>query len=223
MNKISTILVSGTDAFDFLQNQLTNDLKRLESVSKILAAWCNPKGRVIWFGSVLLTESNFKLSTPTDLAENIVQRLSIFRFRAKVEFKIIDEDITMDTAALIRKGHPIIGLKQSEQYTPHMLNLDLLDAIDFEKGCYTGQEVIARTHYKGMTKRRTLKFESNAPVSPGDKVSHDGQNIGNVLNVSGSSLLAVVPIKKADKELSVNNSKIHLASLPYLDKTTILA
>ena len=216
-------MVSGTDAFDFLQNQLTNDLKRLESVSKILAAWCNPKGRVIWFGSVLLTESNFKLSTPTDLAENIVQRLSIFRFRAKVEFKIIDEDITMDTAALIRKGHPIIGLKQSEQYTPHMLNLDLLDAIDFEKGCYTGQEVIARTHYKGMTKRRTLKFESNAPVSPGDKVSHDGQNIGNVLNVSGSSLLAVVPIKKADKELSVNNSKIHLASLPYLDKTTILA
>ncbi|MDG2107492.1 MAG: hypothetical protein P8J74_02420 [Woeseiaceae bacterium] len=223
MNKISTILVSGTDAFDFLQNQLTNDLKRLESVSKILAAWCNPKGRVIWFGSVLLTESNFKLSTPTDLAENIVQRLSIFRFRAKVDFKIIDEDITMDTAALIRKGHPIIGLKQSEQYTPHMLNLDLLDAIDFEKGCYTGQEVIARTHYKGMTKRRTLKFESNAPVSPGDKVSHDGQNIGNVLNVSGSSLLAVVPIKKADKELSVNNSKLHLASLPYLDKTTILA
>ena len=216
-------MVSGTDAFDFLQNQLTNDLKRLESVSKILAAWCNPKGRVIWFGSVLLTESNFKLSTPTDLAENIVQRLSIFRFRAKVDFKIIDEDITMDTAALIRKGHPIIGLKQSEQYTPHMLNLDLLDAIDFEKGCYTGQEVIARTHYKGMTKRRTLKFESNAPVSPGDKVSHDGQNIGNVLNVSGSSLLAVVPIKKADKELSVNNSKLHLASLPYLDKTTILA
>ena len=223
MNRISTILVSGVDAFEFLQGQLTNDLKRLESESKILAAWCSPKGRVIWLGNVLSTASAFRLSAPSDLAENIVRRLMVFRFRAKVEFEIIDEGVTVDLAALISEGHPTVGLEQSEQYTPHMLNLDLLDAIDFDKGCYTGQEIIARTHYKGATKRRTLKFESDTPVSPGNKVSHDGQDIGDVLNASGTDLLAVVPINKVGGELSVHNSKLNLASLPYLDKATILA
>ena len=222
MNRISTILVSGVDAFEFLQGQLTNDLKRLESESKILAAWCNPKGRVIWLGSVLSTGSAFRLSAPSDLAADIVRRLLVFRFRAKVKFEIIDEGVAADLAALISKGHPTIGLEQSEQYTSHMLNLDLLDAIDFNKGCYTGQEIIARTHYKGATKRRALKFESDMPVSIGDKVSHDGQDIGTVLNVHGTDLLAVVPINKAGGELSVHNAKLSLVPLPYLNKAAIL-
>ena len=219
MNKTSTINISGSDAFEFLQGQLTNDLKRLESEAEILSAWCNPKGRVIWFGTLWPTDSGFGMSAPVETAENIVQRLTMFRFRSKVEFKIVDEGVTVDAADLIRGGYPFIGSAQSEQFTPHMLNLDLLDAISFDKGCYTGQEIVARTHYKGATKRRTLRFESEAPVSAGDKVSLDGREIGEVLNASGNDLLAVVPVSKVDGQLSVHDLGLSLVSLPYLDVT----
>ena len=218
--KISTITVTGPDAFDLLQGQLSNDLARLESATEILAAWCNPKGRVIWFGTVWAIESGFCLSAPDVSAKSIVQRMTMFRFRSKVEFKIVDDGGAVDAADLIRRGHPYVGPEQSEQFTPHMLNLDLLDAVSFDKGCYTGQEIVARTHFKGATKRRTVRFECDAPVSAGDKVSLAGREIGEVLNASGIDLLAVIPLKNAAEELSVRDSRLRLATLPYLDLKT---
>jgi len=50
----------------------------------------------------------------------------------------------------------------SEQFVAQMLNLDVLGAIAFEKGCYTGQEVIARAHYRGRVKRRLQRFATRA-------------------------------------------------------------
>ena len=58
----------------------------------------------------------------------------------------------------------------SEMFVAQMLNLDLVDAISFNKGCYTGQEVIARAHYRGRVKRRLQRFCTLAPaaLAPGD-------------------------------------------------------
>lgn len=216
MFPISTIRVTGPDASEFLQGQLTNDLKRLESEPELLAAWCSPKGRVIWFGTVQRTDNGFGLSAPTETAEDIVKRMTMFRFRSKVEFEIADDGATVDPAFLVEHGYPFIGAEQVEQFTPHMLNLDLLDAISFDKGCYTGQEIVARTHYKGATKRRTLRFTSDAPVSVGDKISLDGRDVGEVLNVAGNNLLAVVPVDKANQSLTVDGIQLQHQSLPYL-------
>ncbi len=216
MNTIATINVTGPDAFTFLQGQLTNDLRRLESEPEILAAWCSPKGRVIWFGTVAAIESGFALSAPAETAADIVKRLTGFRFRSKIEFDIVDDGITVDPAFLIQNGYPFIGTAQSELFTPHMLNFDLLDTVSFDKGCYTGQEIVARTHYKGATKRRTLRFTSESPVAAGDKVSDGTRDIGEVLNASGTDLLAVVPVDKADAPLTVNGVKLTHVSLPYL-------
>jgi len=216
MYTISTIRVTGADAFDFLQAQLTNDLKHLENKAEILAAWCNPKGRVIWFGTVFPIEGGYGVSAAADMAEDIVKRMTMFRFRSKVEFEVVDESQTVDPAFLVENGHPYIGSAQAEQFTPHMLNLDLLDAINMDKGCYPGQEIVARTHYKGATKRRTQRFTGDAPVSVGDKVSLDGRDIGEVLNVAGNDLLAVVPVDKADQALSVGDVSLQKQALPYL-------
>ena len=216
MNTIANINVTGPDAFTFLQGQLTNDLRRLESEPEILAAWCSPKGRVIWFGTVAAIESGFALSAPAETAADTVKRLTGFRFRSKIEFDIVNDGITVDPVFLIQNGYPFIGAAQSEQFTPHMLNLDLLDTISFDKGCYTGQEIVARTHYKGATKRRTLRFTSGSPVAAGDKVSDGTRDIGEVLNASGTDLLAVVPVDKADLQLTVNGAELTHISLPYL-------
>jgi folate-binding protein YgfZ len=216
MLKIATLKVTGADAFEFLQGQLTNDLGALETQAEILAAWCSPKGRVIWFGTVWKIDGGFGLSIFPDMADDLIKRLTMFRFRAKVDFDTIDEARTVEEAFLVENGVPWVGKAQSEQFTPHMLNLDLLGAVSFDKGCYTGQEIVARTHYKGATKRRTIRFEASGPVAAGDKVQLDGRDVGEVLNVAGNQLLAVVPVEKADGPLQVQGSDLERQPLPYL-------
>jgi len=58
----------------------------------------------------------------------------------------------------------------SEEFVAQMLNLDAVGAIAFDKGCYTGQEVIARAHYRGRVKRRMQRFVASVPqaLKPGD-------------------------------------------------------
>ena len=216
MNTLATVNITGPDAFAFLQGQLTNDIHRLDAEAEILAAWCSPKGRVIWFGTVRAIESGFALSAPAETAADLVKRLTVFQFRSKVDFDVVNEGITVDPEFLVQNGYAYIGAAQAEQFTPHRLNLDLMDAISFDKGCYTGQEIVARTHYKGATNRRTLRFESEQPVSAGDKVSDGKRDIGEVLNVAGLNLLAVVPVDKADAPLTVNGVKLTHRPLPYL-------
>ncbi len=70
----------------------------------------------------------------------------------------------------VRAGLPQVYAPTSEQFVAQMLNLDAIGAIAFDKGCYTGQEVIARAHYRGRVKRRLQRFRSRGPqaLAPGD-------------------------------------------------------
>lgn len=220
MLKLLSIVVSGDDALEFLQGQLTNDLARLDAEDEILSAWCSPKGRVLWFGTVRKVQGGYALSALAETADEVVRRLTIFRFRAKVEFAVVDDGQTVDPTFLIENGFPWIGSAQMEQFTPHMLNLDLLDAISLDKGCYTGQEIVARTHYKGATKRRTARFGSEGPVTEGDKILSDDRKIGEVLNVAGNDLLAVVTLDRVNEALTVNGTELEFVPIPYLEIET---
>jgi folate-binding protein YgfZ len=70
----------------------------------------------------------------------------------------------------IANGEPEVYAATSGEFVAQMLNLDVLGAIAFDKGCYTGQEVIARAHYRGRVKRRLQRFRTGAPLplAPGD-------------------------------------------------------
>ena len=63
-------------------------------------------------------------------------------------------------------GLPQIYGETYESFVAQMLNLDLLGAVSFTKGCYTGQEIIARTHYRGAVKRRMFRFAAACPPPP---------------------------------------------------------
>ena len=217
LSYLGLIAAQGPDTDQFLQGQLTNDLGRLDGEEEILAAWCNPKGRVICCGPLRRTADGYAYAIPAEIADDVMRRLTMFRFRAKVDFDVRGESETVDPARLIENGLPFIGSDQSEQFTPHMLNLDLLDAISFDKGCYTGQEVVARTHYKGATKRRTLRFRADGAVAAGDKVACDGRDVGEVLNVAGDELLAVVPVDKANAMLTARGAALQRLELPGLE------
>ncbi len=70
----------------------------------------------------------------------------------------------------VEAGQPQVYTATSEEFVAQMLNLDVIDAIAFDKGCYTGQEVIARAHYRGRVKRRMQRFVSRVAciVKPGE-------------------------------------------------------
>lgn len=222
-----TISVAGPDAFAFLQAQLAADLDVPDSGrAPLLAAWCNPKGRVICVFRVRRSDGAFRLALPAELAEEALARLTRFRFRSKVEFSIEDtstEDLGADLdyeawrLQNLHDGIPEILGSQSEAFTPHMLNLDLIGAVSVTKGCYPGQEIVARTHFRGATKRRCLRFTSAAPVAPGNKVSDGDRDVGEVLNAIGRDVLAVVPLTKLNQQLSVNGSALLNLPLPYFE------
>jgi len=84
----------------------------------------------------------------------------------------------------VNAGIPEIVPATQEQFVPQMVNLDLLNAINFKKGCYTGQEIVARTHYLGTVKRRTFLMHvpgENKP-SAGDKIADATQSeVGQIV------------------------------------------
>jgi folate-binding protein YgfZ len=166
------------------------------------------------------------LALPSELAEAVVKRLTLFRFRSKVDLKTsiaepgdLGQNPGESFEAWLQRqfdaGIAEIREPQSEEFTPHMLNLDLLGAVSFDKGCYTGQEIVARTHYRGATRRRMLRYGVTGPAAPGDKLLLGERPVGEVVNVLGDELLAVAPLDDADAGLTVNAGALDQRALPY--------
>lgn len=119
----------------------------------------------------------------------------------------------------IRAGLPQVYPATHESFVAQMLNLDLLDGISFEKGCYTGQEIIARTHFRGAIKRRMFRFAADAaPPEPGTRVVHADQHAGEVVDAvasgDGCEMLAVVNLAQKNEALTLDGSAAPLRRLP---------
>jgi hypothetical protein len=129
----------------------------------------------------------------------------------------------------ILDGLPWITTATSETCLPQSLNLDLLGGLSFQKGCFPGQEVIARLHYRGLYKQRLYiaKLEKAMPVSPGTKVlTHSKPHtIGTVMNAAahptqGLHALMVLDVDHSDPDkLYLENSPARIKQLlnpPYV-------
>ena len=101
----------------------------------------------------------------------------------------------------VQTGIPVVTEASQEQYVPQMVNLDLIGAVSYSKGCYPGQEIVARTHYLGRIKQRTYRVRLPDGVSAkvGDRLFSNqygaDQASGTILNVA--------PTTKADDALAV--------------------
>lgn len=117
----------------------------------------------------------------------------------------------------VHSGIPWITPATQEQFVPQMVNLDLIGGVSFAKGCYPGQEIVARAHYRGQVKQRMYRahIATDGAVQPGDRLySTDmaGQSTGTIVNVApaegdGRDVLAVI------QKSSVEAGEVHLASL----------
>ncbi len=132
-------------------------------------------------------------------------------------------------ALLIHAGIPTILPATQEQFVAQMLNYELIGGVNFKKGCYPGQEIVARTQYLGKPKRRLYRAHiggGEAPQAGDELYSADipDQATGMIVNAApasagGFDVLAVLKISSAESQAvhfkSIQGPKLELQSLPY--------
>ena len=259
----SLLKISGNDAEEFLQNQFSNDIKKIDSNKVQFNAYCQHQGKVIAFFWVMRMGKDFLLSFPDELLEKIENRLKIFVIMSDViienvtnvlsqtglinesspnecrindELAVVIEDSNGQSVELAENhiawekayldSHlPEIYNVTSEKLVPQMLNLDINElGVSFSKGCYPGQEVVARLHYLGSAKRRLFSFKADQEMQVGDSLycatsktalargdRYKGSGIV-VSKVKYSSLfycLATLDVDLKDEEITINNEYGH--------------
>ena len=215
--------VRGPDAEDFLQRMVSNDVTQAPCDALLLTA----KGRIVAPLRVLRRgDEDFLLLTEPGLGEAVRTTLLRARFAAKCEiepekhrslivwdgdFAIAEEELDADTEptatgdelerARIEAGVPAWGKEIDETILPAEAGLDRTH-ISFTKGCYPGQEPVARLHYRGHANRglRVLRMDAE----PGAEIRHQGKVVGRVTSaVPGVALAYVRAGVPPDAELEI--------------------
>ena len=249
---LNLMQVSGDDALNFLQGQLSNDLNSLKDNWQ-WQGYCTPKGRLFALFQAWKDHDNFYFLVDKDIAESTLKRLRMYVLRSKVEISLREDvnivadldpenprdeglvsiegqqhklhfnsrDLIIDFSQslqaapgfdhwdlCIEEGKPHLHVETQEEFVPQMMNLDLLDGINFKKGCYTGQEIVARMHYLGKLKQRMFVLESDNidTVQIAEKIfNQDNKNIGSVaaLGKHTNKLLAVMRIEDLNSSSSL--------------------
>lgn len=310
LSNFGLIRFSGEDATNFLQGQLTCDLRKVDHQTAQYGSYCTPKGRIlanfiIWSG---VGNDEYFMQLPASLCEAIAKRLTMYKLRAKVQLsesnktlarigiagdkaKLLVEalfHITVppsssfssvgiihtekgsilcreanryeiitppDQASIIwprlalqaepvgtkywdwleiKAGVPVILPTTQEQFIPQMVNLDIIGGVSFHKGCYPGQEIIARTQYLGKLKRRMYlaNITSPLPVMAGDHLFSaelSEQACGVIVNAApsfagGHDALAVIQMTSVEAGnifwKSPDGPILQIQSLPYSLRTS---
>jgi len=221
LSYLSAIRFSGSDAGDFLHNQLSADVLALAPDESTFACYCEPRGRVLALMLVNRNHDDYFVIMSSSLASSIANRLRIYVMRSKVDIEVLDKCaiaglhssdecqvdkpqddepqalpthlvvvavpdsddsllITDDIASLetspalqdawklseLKRGIVWLCTESSGQFLPQMLGYDSLGAVNFRKGCYPGQEIVARTHYLGKVKRHPRLLCTSAVICP---------------------------------------------------------
>lgn len=135
---------------------------------------------------------------------------------------------TLWSALDIAAGIPSIVAATQDQFVPQTVNFDRIGALSFDKGCYPGQEIVARTHYLGRVKQRMVRaqLQADQTPAPGDKVYSEAfgeQACGMIVSVVSTQpghheLLAVLQISSMNRDIrwqARDGPRLQLAPLPY--------
>lgn len=225
----SWISASGAEVRDFLQSQLTADMRPINVGESVFTGYCQPQGRTlatVLAGCVAKNESGetWGLIVPQTMAKILITRLQKFVLRRKVKLELTDhrllgaqeplppainlsfrdgnhywaglpmaEPMDLTEISSLTQMHDLlmgrvwIVEETCEQFVPQMIGLENHQGISFNKGCYPGQEIVARMHYLGKPKRGLYQARITWQTSPssmgvGAKVqSESGAEIGTLV------------------------------------------
>lgn len=226
------IELRGQDSIKFLQGQVSCDLHQLSDDKVIRGCHCTPKGRVIFLFSVIAKDNDcLIMETHPSIVDTAIASLKKYAVFFKTEITdISDQDFAVEAKLnsldRIRAGMADVTSETTDQFIPQMLNLDLLDFISFKKGCYTGQEVVARAHYLGAVKRRMylLALATDSVPASGQTLSNsEGKQLGTIVNAEANEqgkveALAVLSTSSTEIKtvvLDQTETSVELLNLPY--------
>ena len=300
LSHYGVIEATGDEASDFLQNQLSNDIKLVDDTHSQLSSYCSPKGRMLASLRIFRFNHNFLLRLPADTLEATLKRLRMFILRSQVSLEDASDDLarfglsgnqagellsqagipipesindvtqqagycvirvpgnnrprfefygqpqvlaelwsSFSTQARavgasvwaiqdIESGIPDVFASTMEAFVPQMANLHAIGGISFKKGCYPGQEVVARMQYLGKLKRRMYRAHCDTETLPaaGDNLYSSGsdESVGKVVQAQpaqqgGIELLAVLQIAQVEQGpvhlQDKNGPQLEFIDLPY--------
>ncbi len=191
--KHTYLVVQGSQAAEFLQGQITIDTEKISDKHFKPACICNNKGRVMATFWIRKLENGFKLAILEELCapfeDHMNKYIPFFDAQLTKDKKDNSEeelDSTEWMKFLINEGIVEVNKHTFSKYTPHELNYQNNEIIDFSKGCFNGQEVIARMQYRGKLKF-ALKVTDNLQeeVKESSIYNHEGKKVGEVLLKEG--------------------------------------
>ena len=219
----ASLELRGPDAADFLQGYLTTDLARINAETALPMAYCNIKGRVYASGWVVGEQSRVRLVVHASVAEGLAADLGRYLVFAKSKlsapvpsvsfsprrtpsavalpptahfatFGAENESHDAFAGACAESSFVVVSEGVSQAFLPQMIGLTEAGAVSFSKGCYLGQEVVARAEHRGAVKQRLRRFGfEGAPPTVGADVheaADTGRKIGTVVAVGNGIALA---------------------------------
>ncbi len=241
------ISIIGDDAKEFLQNIITNDINKVSKINSIFAALLSPQGKYLFEFFVINTINGYFLDCDGNSIGDLIDHLSKYKIRSKVEIKDISSDYVVgvisansfntiqkelgeNTLSLIYRESPVfidprneelgvriispleklyltikklnLKITKSNYYTEKAFyngipieglnnlqnqlfgletNFEKLNAIDFKKGCYIGQENTARMKLKNKIRRKLMPIKTDKEIKVGDEIKYKDHVVGKVL------------------------------------------
>ena len=256
LNSRALVGVVGPDWRDFLQGLLSQDVETIAPGELRFGALLTPQGKLLFDLFILGREDGCWLDVAADRREALVQRLTIYKLRAKVEIAAVDASVRAlwgaeasdwpadpRLAALGWRGYGAAGPAGAmatdeaayddmrlalgvpdpakdcppETAYPIEANFDLLNGIDFQKGCFVGQETTSRMKRRGMIKNRMLPIDFGG-VAPefGAEVLAGTLRAGEVHTGAGGRAMALLRLDRIEgASLTVDDRPVTVATPTY--------
>jgi len=259
LNSRALIRVSGPDARPFLNNLLTQEVETLEPGQLRFGALLSPPGRLLFDLFIQGEADGVVLDVAADRREALMQRLSMYRLRAKVEIAAVEDGVFVAwgdgaladgfvvdprLAALGGRRYGEVDAVNAgeadwqayrlglgvpdptgdaliDKTYPIEANFDLLHGIDFNKGCFIGQETTSRMKRRGAIKNRMLGFviEGDAPPQGAEVLLNGDRRAGEVMSADAGSGrgIALMRLDRLEGALTVDGVAIRVETPVWMD------
>lgn len=243
----SILELTGDDRISFLQGLLTQDVTQLANARIQFAALLSPQGKILHDMFLIAHEDRIWIDTPQIHAATLLKRLTMYKLRAKIVLRDLANETAVTLVvpntphALPDPRHadlpwrlygattertvrmPLLVPDSATDFAPDDITAmdagyDALNAISFTKGCYVGQEIVARMHYKNIARKGFFLVEGEKPLSAGAALVAGEKQIGTLARSDEHRALVFLKFEDAlnDRQKTVDNQAVQIIALPWM-------
>ncbi len=192
-----TITAVGPDARSFLQGQFSQDMATVDRDGSAWSWLLQPTGKVAALVLVSkVADETYSIAVDSGFGSVVLARLNRFRLRVKVDFTLVEGEGKVFAGTEFERIEAVWPAMGSElvvdETIPNAAGINDR-TVSFTKGCYTGQELVARVDSRGdHTPQHLRHLTSSNPLAVGDALTLDGKQVGTVTSAVDAAALAWV-------------------------------